>query len=73
MLRAAAILETVVYCHDLDAAERRFQHMLAHANGLGLYAEEIDVGTGGALGNFPQAFTHVAIINTAVAIERASA
>jgi GH15 family glucan-1,4-alpha-glucosidase len=58
---------------DLDAAERRFQHMLAHANDLGLYAEEIDVASGAALGNFPQAFTHVGLINAAVAIERARA
>jgi GH15 family glucan-1,4-alpha-glucosidase len=58
---------------DLDAAERRFQHMLGHANDLGLYAEEIDVASGAALGNFPQAFTHVGLINAAVAIERARA
>ena len=56
---------------DLEAAERRFQHMLAHANDLGLYGEEIDVASGAALGNFPQAFTHVGLINAAVAIERA--
>ena len=56
---------------ELDAAERRFEHMLAQANDLGLYAEEIDVASGAALGNFPQAFTHVGLINAAVAIERA--
>ena len=56
---------------DLDAAERRFQHMLAHANDLGLSGEEIDIASGAALGNFPQAFTHVGRINAAVAIERA--
>jgi GH15 family glucan-1,4-alpha-glucosidase len=58
---------------DLDAAERRFQHMLSFANDLGLYAEEIDIASGAALGNFPQAFTHVGLINAAVAIERARA
>ena len=58
---------------DLDAAERRFQHMLTHANDLGLYAEEIDIASGAALGNFPQAFTHVGLINAAVAIEQARA
>ena len=56
---------------DIDAAERRFQHMLSFANDLGLYAEEIDIASGAALGNFPQAFTHVGLINAAVAIERA--
>ena len=56
---------------DLDAAERRFHHMLSFANDLGLFAEEIDIASGAALGNFPQAFTHVGLINAAVAIERA--
>jgi GH15 family glucan-1,4-alpha-glucosidase len=58
---------------DLAAAERRFTHMLSFANDLGLYAEEIDIASGAALGNFPQAFTHVGLINAAVAIERARA
>ena len=58
---------------DLGAAEQRFRHMLSFANDLGLYAEEIDIASGAALGNFPQAFTHVGLINAAVAIERARA
>ena len=58
---------------DLAAAERRFNHMLSFANDLGLFAEEIDIASGAALGNFPQAFTHVGLINAAVAIERARA
>jgi GH15 family glucan-1,4-alpha-glucosidase len=56
---------------DLAAAERTFEHILSFANDLGLFAEEIDIGTGAALGNFPQAFTHVGLINAAIALASA--
>jgi len=53
---------------DLEAAERAFDHILSFANDVGLFAEEIDPDTGAALGNFPQAFTHVGLINAAIAL-----
>lgn len=56
---------------DLDESERSFRHLLSFANDVGPLAEEIEVGTGSALGNFPQAFTHVGLINAALAIEAA--
>jgi GH15 family glucan-1,4-alpha-glucosidase len=56
---------------DLEAAERLFEHVLSFANDLGLFAEEIDIGTGAALGNFPQAFTHVGLINAAMTLAAA--
>jgi GH15 family glucan-1,4-alpha-glucosidase len=56
---------------ELGAAKQSFEHMLSFANDLGLFAEEIDAGSGAALGNFPQAFTHVGLINAAVALARA--
>lgn len=55
---------------EVERAERRFEQILERANDLGLFAEEIDPETGAALGNFPQAFTHVGLINAALAIER---
>ena len=53
----------------LDKARLIFEEMLSYANHLGLYAEE--TGTSGeALGNFPQAFTHLALISAAYNLDR---
>lgn len=53
---------------DVDAAEHAFQHILSFSNDLGLFAEEIDPDSGELLGNFPQAFTHVGLVNGAMAL-----
>jgi GH15 family glucan-1,4-alpha-glucosidase len=54
----------------LAEAERMFEHVLRFANDVGLYAEEMDPTTGAPLGNFPQAFTHIGLINAALSIEQ---
>lgn len=54
----------------LDEARLLFEQMLGYANHLGLYAEETGP-TGEALGNFPQAFTHLALISAAFNLDRA--
>ena len=54
----------------LDDARILFEQVLGYANHLGLYAEEIGP-TGEALGNFPQAFTHLGLISAAFNLDRA--
>ena len=48
---------------ELDRARALCEKLIALASPLQLYAEEIDASTGRHLGNFPQAFTHLALIN----------
>jgi GH15 family glucan-1,4-alpha-glucosidase len=48
-----------------DEARRLFERLLAIRNDVGLLSEEYDPASGRMLGNFPQAFSHVALINTA--------
>jgi GH15 family glucan-1,4-alpha-glucosidase len=54
----------------LDEARLTFEKMLTYANHLGLYSEEIG-SSGEQLGNFPQAFTHLALINAAITLDEA--
>ena len=54
----------------LDEARLIFEKMLTYANHLGLYSEEIAL-TGEQIGNFPQAFTHLALIDAAITLDSA--
>jgi GH15 family glucan-1,4-alpha-glucosidase len=63
------LVEVLARLGRLDEARFFFEKMLTYANHLGLFAEEIGP-TGEALGNFPQAFTHLGLISAALALDR---
>ena len=48
-----------------------FESVIRYVNDLGLLAEEVDPGSGELLGNFPQAFSHIGLVNAAWAIAEA--
>jgi GH15 family glucan-1,4-alpha-glucosidase len=55
-----------VFTHQgrLAEAEALLERLIGLSNDVGLFAEETDAATGESLGNFPQAFTHMALITT---------
>lgn len=67
------LVEALLAAGRPDQARANFEQLLAAGNHVGLFAEEIDPKTGAFLGNIPQAFTHVGLINSAVALSRAFA
>ena len=65
------LVSALVEIGELGRARGLCEKLLSFASPLQLYAEEIDAATGRHLGNFPQAFTHLALINAVMHIIRA--
>jgi alpha,alpha-trehalase len=65
----------LAYCHalagDVASAREVFERAISFCNDLGLLSEEIEPTTGEQIGNFPQAFSHIGLVNAAWAIHRA--
>jgi GH15 family glucan-1,4-alpha-glucosidase len=63
-------VECLARAGELEKAQLLFEKLLGYANHLGLYSEELG-DDGRHLGNFPQAFTHLALISAATYLDRA--
>ena len=63
------LVECLLLQEKRAEATELFTRLCGFANDVGLFSEEIDAESGAFLGNFPQAFTHIGLINAALALE----
>jgi GH15 family glucan-1,4-alpha-glucosidase len=64
------LAHTQALAGEVERARATFERAIAYANDVGLLAEEVDPATGELLGNFPQAFSHIGLVNAAWAISQ---
>ena len=64
-------VDNLVLLGELDEAAEMFERLLGLRNELGLLAEEYDPALGRLVGNFPQAFSHIGLVNTALRLDEA--
>jgi GH15 family glucan-1,4-alpha-glucosidase len=60
------LVDALVLAGELEKAEALLLGVLEHASPLGLLAEQIDAASGEQLGNYPQAFSHIGLMNSAL-------
>lgn len=65
------LIDALILAGRETEAQQLFERMIGRATSLGLFAEEIDPTTNAHLGNFPQAFSHIGLINAAVSLAHA--
>jgi GH15 family glucan-1,4-alpha-glucosidase len=65
------LAEALALAGDIDRARETMERVVAFVNDVGLLSEEVDPKSGELLGNFPQAFSHIGLVNAAWAISRA--
>jgi GH15 family glucan-1,4-alpha-glucosidase len=65
------LVDALAMIGEVDEAARRFETLLGYTSAHGLLSEEVDPTTGAALGNYPQAFSHIGLINSAVNLTKA--
>ena len=64
------LVEALALGGRVDEARQLYDKLLGRCNDVGLYSEEIDVESGALLGNFPQALTHIGMMNAALCLDR---
>ncbi len=62
------LVEALALANRRAEAEKIFEQLLRRANDVGLFSEEVDPDTGELLGNFPQALTHIGLMNAALCL-----
>ena len=65
------LAQALALAGEVDRARSTFERAIAYASDVGLLAEEVDVGGAEMIGNFPQAFSHIGLVNAAWAISQA--
>jgi len=71
MICSFTLVSALIAIGELGRARKLCERLVGYAGPLGLYAEEVDPATGRHLGNFPQAFTHLALIFAVIQVIRA--
>ncbi len=66
------LIDCLTLSGRVEEGRAMFEKLMGFANHLGLFSEEIDAETGDFLGNFPQAFTHIGFINSALYLGKAA-
>ena len=66
------LVDALALSGRVDEAERLFETLLSHTSPLGLLSEEIATGSKDLIGNYPQAFSHIGLINSALYLDRAN-
>ncbi|RQH03103.1 glycoside hydrolase family 15 protein [Natrarchaeobius oligotrophus] len=64
------LVDALVLSNRVERAREYFENVLEYASPLGLYTEKVDPETGQLLGNFPQAFSHLGLINSVTYLTR---
>jgi GH15 family glucan-1,4-alpha-glucosidase len=65
------LVDNLVLTGQLDRGRALFERLLGYLNDVGLLAEQVDPASGQQVGNFPQAFSHMGLINSALQLEKA--